>query len=71
MKIGERYSAEVTDLKDFGALVKLSRAQEALLHMSELSHDSQVLKMPINELLAVGQRLDVQAGNHSLLSTTI
>ena len=33
---GNIYNAEVTEIKDFGALVQLSRAQEAILHISEI-----------------------------------
>jgi polyribonucleotide nucleotidyltransferase len=57
---GSIYSAEVIDVKDFGATVKLTRAQEALLHLSELSHDLNVIRRPINELLAVGQVIKVK-----------
>ena len=35
-------AAEVVDVKDFGAVVKIARAKEALLHISELTHDPQV-----------------------------
>jgi predicted RNA-binding protein with RPS1 domain len=54
------FAAEVIDVKDFGAVVKIARAQEALLHVSELTHDAALLKKPITDLVAVGQRLDVQ-----------
>jgi len=39
INIGDVYIGEVLELKDMGALVKLTRAQEALLHISELVHD--------------------------------
>lgn len=55
--------AEVVEVKDYGAIVRLSRAQEALLHMSELSHDKSLLRRPIAELLPVGKKLDVQVLN--------
>ena len=57
---GDTFSAEVVDVKDFGLMVKITRAQEALLHISELTHDPVALKKSLTELVAVGQRLDVQ-----------
>jgi predicted RNA-binding protein with RPS1 domain len=61
VKEGDVYAAEVVDVKDFGAVVKIARAKEALLHISELTHDPQLLKKnTLAELLAVGQRLEVK-----------
>ncbi len=57
---GDVFAAEVLDIKDFGAMVKITRAQEAILHMSEITHDAQLATQPMETLLAVGQRLDVQ-----------
>lgn len=57
---GETCMAVVSAVKDFGATVKITRAQEALLHLSELSHDEALLKRPITELVAIGQRFEVQ-----------
>ena len=39
INIGDVYIGEILELKDMGALVKLTRAQEALLHISELVHN--------------------------------
>ena len=39
INIGDVYIGEILELKDMGALVKLTRAQEALLHVSELVHN--------------------------------
>jgi polyribonucleotide nucleotidyltransferase len=60
VKEGDVYVGEIIDVKDFGAIVKIARAQEALLHVSELSHDPAVLKKPLSEVLAVGQKFDVK-----------
>eukprot|EP01041_Mallomonas_annulata_P004340 gene4340-8637_t len=57
---GAVYTAEVAEVKDFGALVRLTRSQEALLHISEVSHDPQLLRKPMHDLLSVGQRLEVK-----------
>ena len=57
---GDTLTGEVTELKDFGAFVKLTRSQEAMLHLSELSHDVTVLKRPLSSTLAVGQKVEVQ-----------
>ncbi len=57
---GDTLSGEVTEIKDFGVFVKLTRSQEAMLHLSELSHDAAILKQPLPATLAVGQKVDVQ-----------
>ena len=57
---GDELTGEVTEIKDFGAFVKLTRSQEAMLHLSEISHDSAVIKRPIATTLAVGQKVQVQ-----------
>ena len=48
---------EVVDIKDFGLMVKINRAQEALLHISELSYDTALLKKPLKDLITIGQLL--------------
>ena len=67
IKIGDVFSAEIRELRDFGALVRITRAQEALLHVSDLSHHIKITKKPINELLAIGQRIDVKVCSSNLL----
>ena len=57
VSVGSEFLCEVLDIKDFGLMVKLNRAQEALLHMSELTHDLGLLRRPLGELVQVGQRL--------------
>ena len=57
---GAKFNAEVTDVKDYGCTVKITRAQEALLHVSELTHDPKLLARPVAELVAVGQRIPVE-----------
>ena len=66
VRVGGTYSAEVSELRDYGVLVRLTRAQEALLHISEITHDPQLVRRPVEEILAVGQRVDVQVGKISL-----
>jgi hypothetical protein len=38
----------------------VTRAQEALLHVSELTHDTALFKKSLNEFISVGQRLSVK-----------
>lgn len=57
---GDVFDGQVTEIKDFGVFIKISRAQEALLHISELSHDYAVRKRPLDTLMSVGQRIKVQ-----------
>jgi len=59
VEVGATFLSEVIDIKDFGLLVKINRAQEALLHMSELTHDLNLLRRPLHELVSPGQRLQV------------
>ena len=59
-KEGDNYLAEVTEVKDFGCVVRLTRAQEALLHISELTSSEILRKKGVSELVALGQRIRVQ-----------
>lgn len=56
----EVFTSEIMDIKDFGLNVKLTRAQEALLHISEITHDTSIIKMNLNEVFKIGQNLDVK-----------
>ena len=53
---GDILTGEVTELKDFGAFVKLTRSQEAMLHLKGVSHDVTVLEATVASTLAVGQK---------------
>lgn len=48
---------EVIDIRDYGLMVKINRAQEALMHVSELSHDIAMMKKPLKELITAGALL--------------
>ena len=57
---GDNYLAEVCEIKDFGCVVRLTRAQNALLHISEMTHSEKLRRKGPAELVALGQRLRVQ-----------
>ena len=60
VKVGDTVSATIAQVMDYGVIVTINRAQQAILHISELSHDATLLKRPVNELVKVGQRLNVK-----------
>lgn len=60
VKEGDTVSATVSSVLDYGVIVTINRAQQALLHLSELSHDSALLKRPVAELVKLGQRFNVK-----------
>ena len=60
VKEGSVYNAEIIEIKDFGALVRLSRAQEAILHISEINDNEKVSRRFIEDVLCVGQNIDVK-----------
>ena len=60
VKEGDKVSATVTSIQEYGCLVAINRAQTAILHLSELSHDPMLLKQPMDELLHIGQRFSVE-----------
>ncbi len=66
-KEGDVFTSEVLEVKDFGMTVKLTRAQEALLHISELSHDQNLIRKNLTEVVAVGQKLDVKVSSESVI----
>lgn len=57
---GDNYLAEVIEIKDFGCVVRLTRAQDALLHVSEMTSNVRLRRKGPGELVALGQRLRVQ-----------
>ena len=60
VKEGDQLTATVGSLFDYGLIVRINRAQEALLHVSDISHDTQLMKKPLQELVVVGQRIRVK-----------
>lgn len=52
--------AEVIELRDYGALMKLTRATEGLLHVSQITSNTTLKKKSVKELLMVGQRIPVK-----------
>ena len=65
VEVGEIYQGTVVELKDFGAVIELLRNKEGILHVSELSDESEVKNHPegisgfVRDFLTVGQTLDV------------
>ena len=60
IKEGNVYNAQVVEVKDFGALVQLSRAQEAILHISEIGDDNEFANKSVADILTVGQNINVK-----------
>jgi polyribonucleotide nucleotidyltransferase len=60
MKEGDVVEGAVIDVKDFGLFVRVNQGQEALLHISQISHDARINKVPLEELFRKGQRLNVK-----------
>lgn len=56
VKEGIVVTAEVAEVKEYGAIMKLNRAQEGLLHISEMSHDKAISKKQMSDLVKVGQK---------------
>ena len=57
---GQLMTAEIKDILDFGLIVKLTRSQEALLHISDISWDPNIYKSDLSQIFCVGQRIDVK-----------
>lgn len=57
---GDLFTSEVVEIMDFGLQVKLTRAQRALLHISELSHDPELLRKNLKDVVKIGQKIDVK-----------
>jgi predicted RNA-binding protein with RPS1 domain len=47
-------------MKDYGVIVQLSRSQVGLLHISEMTNNPLLLSKPVDELVAIGQRIRVR-----------
>ena len=64
MSQGDIVVGEVIDIRDYGLMVKINRVQEALLHVSELSHDTVMMKKPLKELIEAGALLRFKVTSH-------
>lgn len=60
VKEGDTVTATIMAVMDYGAFVTINRAQQALLHISELSHDNTLLRTPTADIIKVGQRFNVK-----------
>ncbi len=63
IKEGDTVTATVQSVMDFGALVTINRAQQALLHISDLTYDPAILRNTAFDVLQVGQRYHVKVLN--------
>lgn len=62
VKEGDTVTATVTSVMDYGMVVTINRAQQALLHISDLSHDQALIRKPVASLVRPGQRFNVKVG---------
>ena len=53
-------NAMIMEVRDFGLILKINKSQVGLLHISEISHDKEILKKPLSELFRKGQKLNVK-----------
>jgi len=77
VEVGVTYQGTVIELRDFGAIIELLRNKEGICHISELAdkdeirnHSSGSLGL-VNELLHVGQKIDVVCTAVDLVQGTI
>lgn len=57
----------VSEVKDFGLIMKVNSGQLGLLHVSEISHDQNILKTPLNQLFKLGHKFQVEVSQFILL----
>ena len=75
--VGEIYEGTVVELKDFGAIVELLRNKEGILHVSELTDESEAKDHPegiagfVRKFLKVGQTIDVLVSSVDPIQGTI
>lgn len=60
VKEGDILQGTIADVRDYGAIVQINRGQQALLHLSDITHDNELLKRPMEEILLKGHRLDLK-----------
>ncbi|RYH20069.1 S1 RNA-binding domain-containing protein [archaeon] len=56
LKPGTWVLATVMQVQDFGAIVRINRAGEGFVHISDFSHDQDILKQPVSAVLQPGHR---------------
>eukprot|EP00598_Pedospumella_elongata_P008934 CAMPEP_0184985228 /NCGR_PEP_ID=MMETSP1098-20130426/14003_1 /TAXON_ID=89044 /ORGANISM="Spumella elongata, Strain CCAP 955/1" /LENGTH=1061 /DNA_ID=CAMNT_0027509305 /DNA_START=44 /DNA_END=3229 /DNA_ORIENTATION=+ len=60
VKEGDTVTATIQAVLDYGAVVTINRAQQALLHATELTHDKDLFRKSPSEMIKVGQRFNVK-----------
>ena len=60
VKEGDILQGTIVDVRDYGAIVQINRGQQALLHLSDITHDNELLKRPMEEILLKGHRLELK-----------
>lgn len=60
VKEGDIVTATVIRVLEFGAIVTINRAQQAILHLSEITHDPKLQKKSVADLISPGQRFKVK-----------
>eukprot|EP01038_Epipyxis_sp_PR26KG_P013020 gene13020-17452_t len=60
LNVGDVHFGQIINIMDFGVVVQLNRGQEAMLHVSDMSHDVELMKKPIAELFKIGQIFEVK-----------
>lgn len=68
VKEGDTVTGMITSVKDYGVVVTVNRAQQALMHATELTYDPNLAKKPLHELVKVGQRFNFKV---RLLTTVL
>lgn len=66
VKENDTATAEVVDVKDFGVVVKVNRAKEGILHISQFSHDPQITHVQLPELLQIGMKFPVKVNMYNI-----
>ncbi len=63
VKEGDTVTATIQAVLDYGAVVTINRAQQALLHATELTHDKDLFRKSPGEMIKVGQRFNVKVSS--------
>lgn len=77
VEVGLTYEGTVIELRDFGAIIELLRNKEGLCHISEIATKEEIRGHPsgslglVNELLQVGQKVDVVCTAVDIIQGTI
>jgi polyribonucleotide nucleotidyltransferase len=71
LKEGAVIIATIVEILEYGLVVRINRAGEGFIHVSDFTHDMNLMKQPMESFVQVGQSFPAKVSNVDISSGTI